>query len=696
VPLTSSLKFNHCRSIAFRVFLLAVLFSPAQPFCQVSSSSSTPAVMPLPASFQRRTGQLPIDSNFTVEIQGRSSSRLQAAAKRAIQRLNQRSGATLKLCHNKACHGTLLISVQTPGDPVQTIREDESYSLNISADLAVLQAHTEVGVIRGLETLIQLVDTDSAGFFLPAVNVEDRPRFLWRGLLIDPARHWLPVDVVKRLLDGMAAVKLNVLHWHLSDDQGFRVESRVFPRLHQMGSTGQYYRQSEIREIVAYARDRGIRVIPEFDMPAHAHSWFIGYPQLASAPGPYEFKYYLGGDSVPIDPTRESTYAFIDKFVGEMAALFPDQYWHIGGDEVEATPWDANPAISAFKKSRGMKDNAALQVYFNRRLVKILKRHGKRMMGWDEIINPDLPKDIVVQSWRGRETLALTAKQGYDSILSAPYYLDKMLPSSTYYAGDPLPADSQLSAAEAAHILGGEVCVWGELVSEENIESRAWPYAAAVAERLWSPREVEDATDMYRRLEVVSLRLEEAGSRHRSNMEAMLRRAAGGDLPAPVRDFVGLLQPLRLGLRQELLRPTQEAPLTALGDIVVADPPDARKFAAQVDAFLANRSDQALRSALLQEFAKWKEFKPAVTALAGHAPLFRDAEATAADLADLAVAGEEAVSHLSVGTSPPTEWIANQKALVERAAKPKGLLRIAVLDAIGKLLSTTKTISNGR
>jgi hexosaminidase len=545
--------------------------------------------------------------------------------------------------------------------------------------------------MRGLETVVQALEADPNGFFWPALEIEDSPRFAWRGLLVDPARHWLSMEVMKRLLDGMAVVKLNVLHWHLSDDQGFRVESHVFPKLQEMGSNGQYYRQSEIREIVSYARDRGIRVVPEFDMPGHAHSWLIGYPELASAPGSYKFKYYLGGDSVPFDPSKEETYAFIDKFVAEMAALFPDQYWHIGGDEVDGIPWLANPAIQAFEKSHGIKDNAALQVYFNQRLSQILHKYGKKMMGWDEVINPDLPKDTVVQSWQGNESLAFTARQGYDSILSAPYYLDKMFPTSTYYAGDPLPIQTDLRPTEAAHIIGGEVCVWGELVSEENIESRTWPYAAAVAERLWSPREINNVQDMYRRLDIISTRLEEAGSRHRTNMEAMLRRAAGGEVPPLVAEFIGLLQPLRLGVRQELNRPTQLTPLTLLGDTVVADPPAARKFSTQVEAFVRDHSDPALRVELLQQFDQWKRMKPAIDELADRAPLFHDAEGTASDLENLAISGEAAISYLSSGTAPPTAWVDQQKVLLSGARQPKGLLRIAVLDAMGELIEAAES-----
>jgi len=181
---------------------------------------------------------------------------------------------------------------------------------------------------------------------VPAVTIKDQPRFPWRGLLIDVSRHFIPLDVLKRNVDGMVAVKLNVLHLHLSDDQGFRVESKRFPKLHEMGSDGMYYTQGELRDFVAYAHDRGIRVLPEFDTPGHSRSWFVGYPELASNPGPYKVD-PEGPDSVT-DPTQEGTYKFLDKFVDEMAKVFPDAYFHIGGDEVDGKHWDANPKIQAF------------------------------------------------------------------------------------------------------------------------------------------------------------------------------------------------------------------------------------------------------------------------------------------------------------------------------------------------------------
>ena len=196
-------------------------------------------------------------------------------------------------------------------------------------------------------------------------EIQDQPRFPWRGLMIDIARHYQPPEVLKRNLDAMAAVKLNVFHWHLTEDQGFRVESKKFPKLHTMGSDGFFYTQDQVREIIAYAAERGIRVIPEFDIPGHATSWLVGHPELGSAPGPYKIERGAGIFEPALDPTRDQTYKFLDGFLGEMAALFPDAYMHIGGDENEGKQWDRNPQIQAFMKAKGIKDNHALQAYFN-------------------------------------------------------------------------------------------------------------------------------------------------------------------------------------------------------------------------------------------------------------------------------------------------------------------------------------------
>jgi hexosaminidase len=222
-------------------------------------------------------------------------------------------------------------------------------------------------------------------------------------LTIDVSRHFIPFEVLQRNVDAMAAVKLNVLHLHLSDDQGFRVESKKFPKLQEMGSDGLYYTQNQIRELIAYARDRGIRVIPEFDMPGHSTSWFVGYPELASTPGPYQTERKWGIFDPAMDPTREETYVFLDKLIGEMAALFPERYLHIGGDEVNGKQWNANSRIQKYMRAHSMTTVQELQQYFTARVERIVSKHQKFMAGWDEVLSPAMPKDIVIQTWHGQD-----------------------------------------------------------------------------------------------------------------------------------------------------------------------------------------------------------------------------------------------------------------------------------------------------
>ena len=546
-------------------------------------AQSTRTLIPVPAALEWRSGRLALDTTFTVAVRGFADARLRRAVDRTLRRLEGRTGLTFsRPPAADSTTATLVVHADGPGMAVQGIAEDESYMLAVNEGRADLHAPTVVGVIRGLETLLQLVAADSAGPYLPAVTIEDHPRFRWRGLLIDVCRHWEPVAVIERTLDAMATVKLNVLHWHLSEDQGFRVESRRYPRLQGLGSDGLYYTQAQIREVTAYARDRGIRVVPEFDMPAHSTSWFVGYPQYAAAPGPYQIERAFGVLDAVFDPTREEVYAFIDGFIGEMAALFPDAYFHIGGDEANGKQWNANRRIQTFMRAHGLKDNEALQAYFNRRLQRILARHGKRMEGWDEILHPDLPKSVVVQSWRGPESLGESARQGFLGILSAGYYLDAMAPAENHYGVDPLPDSAGLTPEQAQRILGGEICMWGEIVTPETIDSRIWPRAAAVAERLWSPRTVTDVADLYRRLRVLSARLEELGISTETHTERMLQRIAPGVDLAPLRTLLAAVEPVNLGGRMSVDPATQFTPLTALSDAARPDPPLRRDLAGLV------------------------------------------------------------------------------------------------------------------
>lgn len=656
-----------------------------------ADSTITRGLMPVPASVSFEPGRLMIDSAFTVVIGNYNNGRLLRGVERAMLRLERQTGVDLPPVASDTTRATLMIDVLSAGEKVQSVAEDESYSIDVSAARATLQATTVVGALRGLETLLQLVQSDSLGFHLPLAHVDDHPRFPWRGLLIDVSRHWQSVEEIEHNLDAMAMVKLNVLHWHLSDDQGFRVESLLHPELQRRGSDGLYYTQSDIRRVVAYARDRGIRVIPEFDMPGHATSWFVGYPRYASAPGPYTIGRRLSGFEAVFDPTREEVYRFISSFIGEMSELFPDQYWHIGGDEVNGAQWNGSPRIQRFMKRHKLADNAALQAYFNRRLSVILKKHGKRMVGWDEIMHPGLPKNVVVQSWRGQKSLGDGAREGFRGILSAGYYLDAMHTAGEHYLVDPLPADNGLDSAQAALILGGEACMWAELITSENIDSRIWPRAAAIAERFWSPDSVRDVDDMYRRLAEVSVDLESTGLRHISGPDVMLRRIVGSSESAqlePLRQLMHLVEPLSLSQRMRARRPVQTTPLTTPGDIATPDAAARRSMVATVDALLSSSTyTNAYADSLGHEFASWSAMSRAVADLARKTPLVIGADSAATLLAELGGVGNQALSYLARGESPPADWTAATDSLLERADAPVGLLRIAVVSAVRKLVN---------
>jgi hexosaminidase len=522
---------------------------------------------------------------------------------------------------------------------------------------------------------------------LPGLKIQDQPRFPWRGLLIDVGRHYEPLDVLKRNLDAMAAVKLNVFHWHLTEDQGFRVESKKLPKLHALGSDGLFYTQDQVREIIAYARDRGIRVMPEFDIPGHSTSWLVSYPEMGSAPGPYKIERAAGIFEPALDPTREQTYKFLDTFLGEMAALFPDAYMHIGGDENEGKQWDRNPQIQAFMKEKGIKDNHALQAYFNQRVLKILQKQGKKMIGWEEIMHPDLPKDAVIHSWRGPASLAEAAKRGYNGILSAGYYIDLIFPAAKHYLADPIPQNTTMTAEEAKHVLGGEATMWGEWVSPETIDSRVWPRTAAIAERLWSPRNVADVDDMYRRLSSLSRQLEELGLTHEKNYGMLLRRLAASDDTGPLRTLASIVEPVKEYRRYQMRPQTMLSPLTGLVDAVPPESEAARHFASIVDGFISDAPRFALyRQTINDMLVQWRAAGVALGPIIDRAPALQEVGPLANNLSDIAQAGLEAMTYLTAGDVATTEWRDAQLAKLDEAAKPKAALEFVVVSNVRKLV----------
>ena len=364
-------------------------------------------LMPLPADLHFSHGQLRVTETFAVAVRGHEDARLQAAISRALRRWEARTGLKLvRPAVTPTASATLVIDCRDSGRSVPSVDEDESYTLDVTAARRRCAPRPWSARCADWRPCCNCSTRTPTAGFLPGVSIRDQPRFCWRGLMIDVARHWQPIEVIKRNLDGMALVKLNVLHLHLTDDQGFRIESRTHPELQASGSDGHYFTQEQIRDIIAYAQARGIRVVPEFDIPGHATSWVVSHPELASLPGPYAIERHWGVFNPVLDPTNEALYRLLDDFLGEMAGLFPDAYVHIGGDENNGVQWNANPRIQAFIHEHGLKDNDGLHAYFNRRVSAILARHGKKLIGWDEILHPDLPKDAVIHSWRGPESLA--------------------------------------------------------------------------------------------------------------------------------------------------------------------------------------------------------------------------------------------------------------------------------------------------
>jgi hexosaminidase len=683
------------RTVKYTQLLLIATCSLSLGFplrAQVKSAETiAPAqlnLMPVPASVKTQTGRLPITGSFSVAVKNYADDRLRAGVARMLTRLAGRTVLTLpaNLAADETA-ATLVVECERAGEIIPSLSENESYSLEVNDKQARLVAPTVVGALRGLETFLQLLQGDRDGYYLPAIRIQDQPRFQWRGLLIDVGRHYEPMEVLKRNLDAMAALKLNVFHWHLTEDQGFRVESRKFPKLHTLGSDGLFYSQDQVREIVSYARDRGIRVMPEFDIPGHSTSWLVAHPELGSAPGPYKIERGAGIFEPALDPTREQTYKFLATFLGEMAALFPDAYMHIGGDENEGKQWDRNPQIQAFMKAKGIKDNHALQAYFNQRVLKILQKNGKKMIGWEEILHPDLPKDAVIHSWRGPASLAEAAKKGYNGILSAGYYIDLIFPASQHYLADPIPQNTTLTAEEAKHVLGGEATMWGEWVSPDTIDSRIWPRTAAVAERLWSPRNITDIDDMYRRLSVISRQLEELGLTHEKNYGMLLRRLAASDNTGPLRTLASIIEPVKEYRRYQMRPQTMLSPLTGLVDAARPDSQAARQFASNVDAFLSDAPRFALfRPNLEHTLTEWQAASRALGPIIDRSPALQEARPLGSNLAAIADAGLEALSYLSAGNAPSTEWRNAQLAKLDEAAKPSAALEFVVITSVRKLV----------
>ncbi|MCX6151922.1 MAG: family 20 glycosylhydrolase [Ignavibacteriales bacterium] len=683
-------------NFTIKIFLFTLLFTsiiiPQQDKLKLN-------LMPVPAKITMLDGKFILQNNFSIAIKGNPDERIYQYATRVLRRLSGRTGLFFpqdfitKQSNSDTCQ--MIITCNRSGKI--KLNEDESYSLKVTSSKVELTSETDLGALRGLETLTQLLSSDEKGYWFPSVQIEDAPRFPWRGLMIDVSRHFMPVDVIKRNLDGLAALKLNVFHWHLSDDQGVRVESKVYPQIQKLCSDGNYFTQEQIKDIIKYAADRGIRVIPEFDVPGHSTAWFLAFPELASlpagqsgAPGPYKIERNWGVFDPTFNPTIEPTYEFFDKFFGEMAALFPDEYFHIGGDENNGKQWKENKSIQEFMKKNNIPDNHSLQAYFNNRILKILTKNGKKMIGWDEILHPQMPTNIVIQSWRGTEALIESAKKGYMGILSNGYYIDLIQPAEFHYLNDPIPSGSKLSDEEKKKILGGEVTQWAELVTPENVDSRIWPRTAAIAERLWSPENIKDVEDMYRRLDVISFQLEDLGLNHFKNQEMMLRRLTNNNDTSPLKTLVDVVEPVKIYTRHSQgVKYTQQSPYTRVVDASQPESNVARKFKKTVDAFLATKNVKYAEE-IKHWLNLWKSNQDKLTQLIKLSPVLKEIEPMSVNLSKVSQTGLEAVESILSNKKVGGDWNSKNLKLLEVAKQPFGQVELMVTSAIEKLINAVE------
>ena len=440
-------------------------------------------------------------------------------------------GATLglPLDGDPGAAGTLTLTL----DPRAPAGE-ESYRLEISPERIDLRARDVRGLYYGVQTVRQLLGASSGGR-IPCAVIDDAPRFPYRGLHLDVGRHFFPVEFIKKYIDVMSVFKLNTFHWHLTEDQGWRLEIEKYPNLTEVGAWrketivgharkgpkgydgtphGGFYTQAQAREVVRYAKARAITVLPEIEMPGHSLAALASYPELACTPGPFEVRTTWGISEEVMCPS-ERTFAFLEDVLREVMDIFPSEYIHIGGDEAPKTRWRESAVAQEVIRREGLKDEDELQSWFIRRIETFLNANGRRLVGWDEILEGGLAPNATVMSWRGTAGGIAAARQGRDVVMcpqedmyfdhyqadpeQEPLAIGGLTPIEDTYRYEPIP--QELSAEEAKHVIGAQGCVWTEYMpTPERVEYMAYPRALALAELAWSPREERDLDSFKTRL----------------------------------------------------------------------------------------------------------------------------------------------------------------------------------------------------
>lgn len=509
------------------------------------------AIVPEPVQLVLGKGEFVLDKQ-TVIVVPPGDAELNRLAQTLVGLLAPGTGYTLKINSQTKPSGKHIRLSLT--NSLQGVKGDEGYKLNVVPNSVTITALNAAGIFYGLQTLRQLLpatiensSVQTSSWAIPAVSITDYPRFKWRGLLLDVSRHFFSKEFVKEYIDQMARYKYNTLHWHLTDDQGWRVEIKAFPKLTEIGawrvprtgrwwtydqprmdekpSYGGFYTQEDIKEIVAYARDRHVSILPEIDVPGHSLAAIAAYPYLSATGYLYPVnpgsKFYNILDNT-LNPADERVYEFLDKVFEEVAALFPHEYIHIGGDECTKYFWRKSAEVQAFMQQKGIKTEEELQSYFIKRMETILKAKGKKLIGWDEILEGGLAPEATVMSWRGMEGGIEAAKQGHKVVMtpSKNVYLDlyqgdpalepdtySMLRLKTSYQWSPMP-----EGIDPSLVLGGQGNLWTESVpTGRHAEYMTWPRGLALAEVFWSPENKQDWRDFQQKLEPQFARLDNAG-----------------------------------------------------------------------------------------------------------------------------------------------------------------------------------------
>lgn len=588
-------------SLLFSIFLYFIVTAWGQ--------SGSIGIMPYPQKLVVKEGQLVFPTTTYISYIGNKSVLIEKAIGRFSKKFKQYSLKNILIGQSSNAN----IKIEWVKEKNTETKAKEGYTLLIDEHVNI-KAFSEIGILNALESLAQLLNTYGQAAVLQKMEIQDWPSFPWRGMMVDVARHFIPLDIMKRNVDAMASVKYNTLHLHLSDDEGFRIESKKFPKLHEQGSNGEYYTQAEMLDLIAYCKDRGIVVYPEFDLPGHSQSWFAGYPDLAAEKKVYHpgLRFNVPGDkpmnimtlmqlakngaTPTIDPSKETTYTFLDGLLKEMKGIFgTGGYVHMGLDENNGVAWQKNPTIVKFMQTKGIKNTHALQTYFANRFSNIIEKNGYQPLAWEEAFDSSVSKNILIQLWRpGFMGSPLSpeevANQGNKLISSRGFYLDVFMPAYYHYLNDDFT-----KANISPNLLGGESAIWAELVDASNFETRVWPRAAVIAERLWSDKNRVELGSMYERMFKLNRYLSWNGLNQITNYDRAISEFLNGYSNPGTEALIKVLAPVKGYKRIMAIMTKPEALKTsAFGEMADILPIDAEAkwlFRKQVENYLANPSE---------------------------------------------------------------------------------------------------------